>query len=65
MDENGKINRLEDTALKIAKIAGIDLALGGTMTDDDKDKFSTGVVRFAFRSSGARQAFGRRWKIFC
>ena len=28
MDENGVINRLEDTALKIAKMAGVDLALG-------------------------------------
>ena len=40
MDENGVINRLEDTALKIAKIAGIHLALGSVMTDDDKEKFS-------------------------
>lgn len=41
MDESGKINRLEDTALKIAKIAGIpNLAVGGTMSDDQKDKFS-------------------------
>ena len=41
MDQHGKINRLEDTALKVAKIAGIsDLALGGTMTEDQKDKFS-------------------------
>ena len=40
MDENGRINRLEDTALKIAKIAGLDLRLGGTMSEDDKEKFS-------------------------
>ncbi|MBM2804092.1 MAG: hypothetical protein HW419_1985 [Deltaproteobacteria bacterium] len=41
MDENGVINRLEDTALKIAKMAGIDgLKLGATMTDDHKEKFS-------------------------
>ncbi len=40
MDENGVINRLEDTALKIAKMAGIHLTLGGTMTEDDKEKFS-------------------------
>src|SRR5690348_5839899 len=40
MDENGVINRLEDTALKIAKMAGIELSLGGTMTEDDKDKFA-------------------------
>src|SRR5437762_351695 len=40
MDENGKINRLEDTALKIAKMAGISLSLGSTMSDDDKEKFS-------------------------
>ena len=40
MDENGVINRLEDTALKIAKMAGIDLSLGGKMTEDDKEKFA-------------------------
>ena len=40
MDENGKINRLEDTALKIAKMAGISLSLGGTMSEADKEKFS-------------------------
>ena len=28
MDENGKIDRLEDTALKFAKMAGIELGLG-------------------------------------
>jgi ethanolamine utilization protein EutA len=40
MDENGIINRLEDTALKIAKLAGISLTLGGTMSESDKEKFS-------------------------
>ena len=40
MDDSGKINRLEDTALKIAKMAGINLALGATMSDDDKEKFA-------------------------
>ena len=41
MDENGVINRLEDTALKIAKQAGIEgLDLGVKMTDDQKEKFS-------------------------
>src|SRR5262245_55603793 len=40
MDENGKINRLEDTALKIAKIASVNLSLGGTMSEQDKEKFS-------------------------
>src|SRR5499433_565332 len=40
MDENGTINRLEDTALKIAKLAGISLSLGGTMSESDKEKFS-------------------------
>ena len=40
MDENGVIVRLEDTALKIAKLAGIKLALGGVMSDEDKDKFA-------------------------
>ncbi len=41
MDENGKIDRVEDTALKFAKMAGIKLALGATMSDEDKDKFTT------------------------
>ena len=40
LDENGKINRLEDTALKIAKMAGINLSLGATMSEADKDKFA-------------------------
>jgi ethanolamine utilization protein EutA len=41
LDENGKISRLEDTALKIARIAGIsNLALGGAMSEEDKDKFA-------------------------
>ena len=40
MDENGTINRIEDTALKIAKTAGVTLSLGGTMSEDDKEKFS-------------------------
>jgi ethanolamine utilization protein EutA (predicted chaperonin) len=40
LDDNGKINRLEDTALKIAKMAGISLNLGATMSEQDKEKFS-------------------------
>ena len=40
LDENGTINRLEDTALKIAKLAGISLTLGGTLSESDKEKFS-------------------------
>jgi ethanolamine utilization protein EutA len=40
MDESGKINRLEDTALKIAKMAGVDLTLGGTISDAEKEKFA-------------------------
>jgi ethanolamine utilization protein EutA len=41
MDEEGKISRLEDTALKIAKIAGIaNLTLGGAISEEEKDKFS-------------------------
>ncbi|HEX9661766.1 MAG TPA: ethanolamine ammonia-lyase reactivating factor EutA [Candidatus Binatia bacterium] len=48
MDEDGKINRLEDTALKFAKMAGIDIKLGGTMSDDDKDKFTTALCDSLF-----------------
>jgi ethanolamine utilization protein EutA len=40
MDEQGKINRLEDTGVKIGNQAGIKLALGATMKDDDKEKMS-------------------------
>lgn len=50
MDENGKINRLEDTALKIAKMAGIDnLTLGGTISDAEKDKFSQALCDSLFQ----------------
>jgi ethanolamine utilization protein EutA len=48
MDENGKINRLEDTALKIAKMAGINLTMGGTMSEDDKEKFTTVLCNSLF-----------------
>ena len=48
MDENSVINRLEDTALKIAKMAGINLALGGTMTESDKDKFAKALCDSLF-----------------
>jgi ethanolamine utilization protein EutA len=49
MDENGVINRLEDTALKFAKMAGIDgLNVGRAMTDDEKDKFSQALCNSLF-----------------
>ncbi|HEY7221900.1 MAG TPA: ethanolamine ammonia-lyase reactivating factor EutA [Candidatus Binatia bacterium] len=48
MDEKGVINRLEDTALKIAKLAGIKLTLGGTMSEDDKDKFAKALCDALF-----------------
>ena len=66
MDENGKINRLEDTALKIAKIAGIaNLALGGTITEDEKDKFAQVLCDSLFQVLERRPAFAAKWKIFC
>ncbi len=40
LDESGKINRLEDTALKVARMAGISLSLGATISEQDKEKFS-------------------------
>jgi ethanolamine utilization protein EutA len=44
MDENGVINRLEDTALKFARMAGIEgLKVGGTMTEEQKERFSQGA----------------------
>ena len=49
MDENGVINRLEDTALKFAKMSGIDgLKLGGTMGEDDKEKFAKALCDALF-----------------
>jgi ethanolamine utilization protein EutA len=48
MDENGKITRLEDTALKIAKMAGVSLSLGGTMSEEDKDKFAQALCDSLF-----------------
>ena len=50
LDENGVINRLEDTALKIAKMAGIDgLKLGGTMSDEQKEKFAQSLTDSLFQ----------------
>ncbi|HXG53298.1 MAG TPA: ethanolamine ammonia-lyase reactivating factor EutA [candidate division Zixibacteria bacterium] len=40
MDETGRINRLEDTALKIARAAGVALRLDEVMSEEDKEKFS-------------------------
>jgi ethanolamine utilization protein EutA len=40
MDEQGKINRLEDTGEKIGNQAGVRLALGEIMKDDDKEKMA-------------------------
>src|SRR4030095_111471 len=52
MDENGVINRLEDTALKFAKMSGIDgLKLGGAMGEDDKEKFSKALCHALFEVS--------------
>ncbi|HEV8723485.1 MAG TPA: ethanolamine ammonia-lyase reactivating factor EutA [Candidatus Binatia bacterium] len=48
MDENGVINRLEDTALKIAKMAGVSLRLGDLMSEDDKEKFSKALCDSLF-----------------
>jgi ethanolamine utilization protein EutA len=49
MDENGVINRLEDTALKFAKMSGIDgLKLGSTMGEDDKEKFAKALCDALF-----------------
>jgi hypothetical protein len=51
MDETGKINRLEDTALKFAKMAGIDLKLGGTMSEADKEKFTAVLCDSLFEAA--------------
>jgi ethanolamine utilization protein EutA len=48
LDENSKINRLEDTALKIAKMAGINLSLGATMSEADKEKFAQALCDSLF-----------------
>ncbi len=49
MDENGVINRLEDTALKIAKMAGLHLSLGATMSEDDKEEFAKALCDSLFQ----------------
>jgi len=40
LDENGRINRLEDAVLKIGKAAGVDLSLGGSLTESNKEKMA-------------------------
>jgi ethanolamine utilization protein EutA len=40
MDEQGRINRIEDTGVKIGNQAGVELALGRTMKEDDKEKMA-------------------------
>lgn len=40
LDEDGKINRLEDAGLKIGEAAGVSLKLGGTLGEDEKEKMA-------------------------
>ncbi len=49
LDESGAINRLEDTALKFAKMAGIDdLKIGRILTEDEKERFSQALCNALF-----------------
>jgi ethanolamine utilization protein EutA len=40
LDENGTVNRLEDTVLKIADAAGVTLRLGGALDESEKEKLA-------------------------
>lgn len=40
MDENGRINRIEDAGLKIAEAAGVRLSPGGTLEESEKDRMA-------------------------
>jgi len=40
LDEQGKINRLEDGGVKIGDAAGVKLALGAALKEDDKEKMA-------------------------
>jgi ethanolamine utilization protein EutA len=41
LDEQGKIDRLEDAGLKIGNAAGVNLALGNLLKEDEKKKMAT------------------------
>jgi ethanolamine utilization protein EutA len=40
MDENGRIDRIEDAGSKIAEAAGVRLSLGGTLEESEKDRMA-------------------------
>ena len=65
MDENGVINRLEDTALKIAKMAGIDgLKLGGRSATSKKINLPSASPIHCLPCLSAA-SWRRRLRTFC
>ncbi len=40
LDENGKIDRIEDAGLRIAEAAGVSLSLGGSLQEAEKEKMA-------------------------
>jgi ethanolamine utilization protein EutA len=40
LDESGKINRIEDSGLKIAKAAGVPLTMDGSLKENEKEKMA-------------------------
>lgn len=48
VDENGKINRLEDAVLKIADAAGVSLRLGSALDERDKEKLAETLCNSLF-----------------
>lgn len=48
MDEEGKINRLEDAVLKIADAAGVSLSLGSALDERDKEKLAAVLCNSLF-----------------
>ncbi len=71
MDETGRINRLEDTALKVANMAGVKLALGATVSEEDKEKFAQVLCdslfevleRGAISRAGGRSAVDAEYRV--
>ena len=41
LDENGRIDRLEDAGIKIGEIAGVRPSLGGSLTESEKEKMAS------------------------
>jgi ethanolamine utilization protein EutA len=52
LDENGRINRLEDAGSKIGNAAGVPLSLGATLKEGDKEKMASTLCESLFEVLG-------------